>query len=110
MGLPFFPTGSADAAVTVPATRAITAAADRAPANSVVSFRIPLPPVCCPPTGPARSRCAGKADMPITTLPVKTHRDKGTLNVGKVISKRLNDDRPANKRLRESVTEERKQR
>jgi len=48
--------------------------------------------------------------MPITTLPVKTHRDKGTLNVGKVISKRLNDDRPANKRLRESVTEERKQR
>ncbi len=79
--------GAADAVVTAPATRVAVAASAAAPAIILDSFRITLPPLGCP----SRS-CAVPvrrvANMPITTLPGKMHRDKGTRHVGKVISQR----------------------
>ena len=49
------------------------------------------------PDAPARSRCAGQADTPKTTLPGRTHWDKGTHNVRKVISPRPENGRKANR-------------
>jgi hypothetical protein len=81
--------------VTVPAISAAAAASDPAPARILLTLLIPcLHQDACP-----RSRAVpvrGVGGMPNKTLPGKKLRDKGTHNVGKVISRQLNGNQQKN--------------